>query len=142
MHNPADPTTTQHPRWRDRAECSGHLEPLWDDTVEGETPEDRSLRHLRAKIICRACPVVTACAAARRPGDGGIWAGQLYRQKAKGAPAVPSRHSGGEEAANRRAAVARHTRAGQSCEEIAAALDLHPRSVTRIRGRARTRKAG
>ncbi|MFC3849913.1 WhiB family transcriptional regulator [Corynebacterium hansenii] len=62
------------------AACTG-LQPLFDESVHGETDDARQFRHHRARAICARCPVRANCAtvATEIPADHrhGIWAGTL-----------------------------------------------------------------
>jgi len=51
---------------------------LFLDTVKNESPKARDFRHLRAKEICRRCPIVTSCLpyALRNNLPPGVWGGQ------------------------------------------------------------------
>ncbi|MFC9549835.1 WhiB family transcriptional regulator [Rhodococcus sp. NPDC056960] len=58
------------------AACRGRA-PLFDDRVDGETDQDRILRHRYAVNICSHCPVIRACqAAADDHHSEGIWSGR------------------------------------------------------------------
>ncbi|MDT2004555.1 hypothetical protein FXW78_07060 [Rhodococcus opacus] len=60
------------------AGCAGRA-PMFDDDVDGETPEERLARLGVAFSICRDCPVHAACdTAAREHQSVGLWAGRLH----------------------------------------------------------------
>lgn len=59
------------------AACQGKA-PLFDDTLDDESPGARAERHHRAKVICLGCPVRTECDTAATEHDAsGIWNGRL-----------------------------------------------------------------
>lgn len=60
-----------------RPACQGHA-PLFDESVWGETAQQREDRHDHARQVCDRCPAHAACAAAvaELPRSfGGVWAG-------------------------------------------------------------------
>lgn len=60
------------------AACTGRA-PWWDESIDGETPEDRRDRHDAARRICRGCPVQGACHDAATEHDAtGLWAGMIH----------------------------------------------------------------
>lgn len=62
-----------------QARCKDYPLPLWDDHVDGETPQQRNLRHHQAKAMCQRCPALDACHQAwKQVGGSGIWAGELH----------------------------------------------------------------
>ncbi|MGL5912321.1 MAG: WhiB family transcriptional regulator [Phycicoccus sp.] len=59
--------------------CAGHNPDTWDaGLLPGEELRERAARHAAAIATCGDCPVTAWCAAQRRPGDPGIWAGTLH----------------------------------------------------------------
>lgn len=67
------------------AACIG-LSPLWDDTIHGETDEQRHQRHHKAQTICATCPTKTLCLKKRQstPDLGtGIYGGHLFENTPK-----------------------------------------------------------
>ncbi|SNR44550.1 Transcription factor WhiB [Haloechinothrix alba] len=61
------------------ARCAEATEPLWDDTVHGESAERQRARHHAAQRICAQCPVQQRCyqvgAELQAPG---VWGGVLF----------------------------------------------------------------
>lgn len=84
-HTPAtpEPATPVHldagERWLDRAACRDHDPELWFPV--GDNSDNPAIE--QAKTICRACPVLTACAAwvTANPQDHGIWAGLTPKER-------------------------------------------------------------
>lgn len=79
----ADPATTLHwsprPDWHEQAACRDHPEPdLWHCDRTGE-PGRRI--NLRAKAVCRGCPVQAACLDAGLHQPHGIWGGLDPRER-------------------------------------------------------------
>jgi len=65
------------------AACTGFA-PLHDFDVDGETSEDRTARHDRARAVCAGCRVLAICRASLDtlpPRMTGIWAGRLLDGK-------------------------------------------------------------
>ena len=63
-----------------QAACKGATEPLWDFSVEGELPGQRTQRLERGTTICRTCPEREACGTARRNNPhlgAGLYGGGL-----------------------------------------------------------------
>jgi len=59
------------------AACTG-LAPLFDLDVDGETEEDREVRHGHARGLCGDCRVLEVCRASLNtlpPQTVGVWAG-------------------------------------------------------------------
>lgn len=61
-----------------RAACAGHPQPwLWDDTIDGETPDQHQQRRTAAAKVCRDCPELRRCPTAAHPpqtvDDSGEW---------------------------------------------------------------------
>lgn len=68
--------------WREHAACAGNDEPLWDETVYGESRTDQTARHKAAKAICKGCPVTSQCwAAVNWSIDEGVRGGRLLPWK-------------------------------------------------------------
>ena len=57
---------------------------LFDDTIHGESAEDRAARHDAASRICARCPAARECAdlARQLPAEHrqGVWAGRLHEE--------------------------------------------------------------
>lgn len=67
------------------AACTKVRAPLWDDRVDGESAGQRGHRISDALVICRRCPEIVACLAARLADDtlgSGVWGGRLFSQAA------------------------------------------------------------
>lgn len=62
--------------------CVGRA-PMWDDRVDGETPEERVRRLEAARNVCRRCPVRLACDAEAHasPYTEGVWAGFFHLEE-------------------------------------------------------------
>lgn len=72
--------------WRRDAACAGHPQPLWDETVHGESRDVREARHHKAATICRRCPVAFECGASVDWSlDEGVRAGELLPPKKQAA---------------------------------------------------------
>jgi len=85
------PSTTAHPQaWRSAAAClHSKLPPrTWDDHCDGETLQDRELRHRHAESVCSSCPVTAACAADVGRYDAGIRGGHLLPRRDDDTPPV------------------------------------------------------
>ena len=67
--------------------CAGYPYPsLWDAELDGvrESAAHRARRHRQAQTICRGCPVMAACLAARTGNPqlgGGVWGGEVFLEK-------------------------------------------------------------
>ncbi|SFJ76499.1 WhiB family transcriptional regulator, redox-sensing transcriptional regulator [Amycolatopsis sacchari] len=88
-----------------------------------------------ARQVCAACPVAADCRAfARRHHERfGIWGGETEQARPR-----PPRSRGTRPRRDRDARIARLTREGLTAEEIAARLDINPRTVHRARARQRS----
>lgn len=57
---------------------------LWDDTIHGESAEDRAARHDAASRICARCPAARECADLARQLSAehrqGVWAGHIHQE--------------------------------------------------------------
>lgn len=68
--------------WRALAACAGHPEPLWDESVYGETRPQQIARHNDAVAICGTCPVRSQCLAdVNWSIDEGVRGGRLLPYK-------------------------------------------------------------
>jgi WhiB family transcriptional regulator, redox-sensing transcriptional regulator len=68
--SPADVRT-----WAHRAACIGKNNLFFGGPAE--RPEARTVRELKASLICATCPVITPCRAwAREHGEYGYWGGE------------------------------------------------------------------
>lgn len=75
------------------AACAG-LAPLMDDTVPGETPEQRTARLDRAAVTCRTCSVRIACGiAASEHRAIGIWASELHESRKERTESMTTTHN-------------------------------------------------
>jgi DNA-binding CsgD family transcriptional regulator len=119
------------------AACRDHPEPLWDERAyPGEPARDAHQRHDRALLICGTCPAIAACDAARRPHDGGVWAGKVHR-----GPDRPAENKRRAEEQHRRERVEALTRTGHTAKQIGQLLGVHPDVVSRIRTRLQAERA-
>jgi WhiB family redox-sensing transcriptional regulator len=61
--------------WADRAACLGKTSLFFGQPAE--RPEARTVRELKASLVCATCPVLTPCRAwAREHGEYGYWGGE------------------------------------------------------------------
>jgi WhiB family redox-sensing transcriptional regulator len=61
--------------WAHRAACLGKTSLFFGQAAE--RPEARTVRELKASLVCATCPVVTPCRAwAREHGEYGYWGGE------------------------------------------------------------------
>ena len=80
--------------WRREAACAGHPEPLWDETVHGESRAVREARHHRAVAVCNRCPVAFQCGRSIDWSlDEGVRAGELLPPKKQAARPMRDRAS-------------------------------------------------
>jgi hypothetical protein len=62
----------------DGAACAG-MAPMFDDEIDGETPDSRAVRLAHARTICARCMVRSACTVAAAEHQAtGLWAGRLH----------------------------------------------------------------
>ncbi len=72
---PSSPSTTDVRAWADRAACVGKNDLFFG--LPAERPEARTVRELKASLVCATCPVMTPCRAwAREHGEYGYWGGE------------------------------------------------------------------
>ena len=74
---PSSPSTTSADvrAWADRAACVGKNDLFFG--LPAERPEARTVRELKASLVCATCPVMTPCRAwAREHGEYGYWGGE------------------------------------------------------------------
>jgi WhiB family redox-sensing transcriptional regulator len=74
---PSSPSTSASDAraWAHRAACQGKTNLFFG--VPAERPEARTVRELKASLVCATCPVVTPCRAwAREHGEYGYWGGE------------------------------------------------------------------
>ena len=69
--------------WRDRAACKGPETALFFPPTSTERRDEREARELRAKSICRVCPVQRECLeyALTYRIDHGVWGGCSERER-------------------------------------------------------------
>ena len=74
---PSSPSTSASDvrAWADRAACVGKNNLFFGGPAE--RPEARTVRELKASLVCATCPVITPCRAwAREHGEYGYWGGE------------------------------------------------------------------
>jgi WhiB family redox-sensing transcriptional regulator len=67
--------------WTDRSACSGQTSLFF--APPGERPEARTVREMKAREICRICPVLEECRRwARENREYGFWGGESEEDRA------------------------------------------------------------
>ena len=107
-------STVRGEDWRTQAACRTENPQLWDATIDGESTEDRAVRHKQAKVICeQQCTVGAQCLSSFvRGADEGIRAGRELPPIIPPTRATPAEINHGTE----RGAMQHRRRKEQACQ--------------------------